>query len=156
MTESKPKTFTETEAERFFAAQYFNQTWGLLDKPDRTPDETETLIDYAHASLAHWRKAGTPLHHQRGEWMLSRVYWALGQAEVSLAHARRCKQLTDENLELMQDFDLAFAWECLARAHALAGNQKEAEECRKQAEKAGKAIQDEEDRKIFDSDLSSL
>ena len=55
---SEKKTYTEEEANRFFAVNFHGMTWDLLDKPNRTADDDEKLIDYAHSSLAHWRKAG--------------------------------------------------------------------------------------------------
>jgi hypothetical protein len=35
------KTYTEAQAERFFAIEFHGQTWQLLDKPDRTDPENE-------------------------------------------------------------------------------------------------------------------
>jgi hypothetical protein len=150
----EPRIYTEAEAERFFAINYFNKIWGLLEKPDRTRDEDELMLDYAHASLAHWRAAGTPLNLQRGIWMLSRVHSVLGQSGPALAYANHCQDLTEQHDDLMQDFDKAFAFEALARAHALAGKREEAEKYLCQAEEAGNLIQDDEDRKIFQADLN--
>ena len=150
----EPKTYTEAQAERFFAIEFHGKTWKLLDKPDRTASENELLLDYAHASLAHWRVAGTPLNLQRGLWFLSRVYNVLGQTSSSLYYAVRCQELTIQHKELMQDFDIAFAYEALARAHALAGDQAEAHKYFTLAESAGKTIHDDEDRKIFQADLN--
>ena len=148
------KTFTEAEAQRFFAIQFHNKARDLLEKSDRTKEETELLIDYAHASLAHWRSAGTPINHQRGVWLLSRVYSVLGQVAPALSNANTCKQLTDQYPDLMQDFDLAFAWEALARANALAGNLTETARFRKLAEESGQLIKDKEDRQFFFEDLN--
>jgi len=47
---SDEKTFTESEAHLYFAKQYNGKTWELLDKPDRTSEENEMMLDYAHAS----------------------------------------------------------------------------------------------------------
>ena len=47
------KTFTESEAQLFFAKGFNGKTWELLDKGERTHEENELLVDYAHASLAH-------------------------------------------------------------------------------------------------------
>jgi hypothetical protein len=150
----QPKVYTEAEAERFFAIRFHGKTWDLLDKPDRTPADNEVLVDYVHASLAHWRTAGTPLHEQRGLWFLSRVYSVLGQVQSALYYANRCQELTLAHPELMQDFDTAFAFEALARAHALAGNKAEMENYLHLAQQAGDAIQEEEDRKIFKDSLA--
>jgi len=147
------KAYTEAEAERLFAIRFHGKTWDLLDKPDRTPADDALMVDYVHASLAHWRAAGTPLNEQRGLWFLSRVYSVLGQAQTALYYADRCQELTLAHPELMQDFDIAFAFEALARAHALAGNLVEAEKYLLLARQAGDAIQEEEDRKVFKDSL---
>jgi hypothetical protein len=147
--------YTEKEAHRHFAGQLNGEVWSLLEKPDRSKAEDELMIHAAHASCYHWQKVGTGLHHQRGVWLLSHVYAELGIAEAALWHARRCQELTDEYANLMQDFDRAYAHECMARANALAGNREEALRYLKLAEKAGQIIADEESKKFFLGDLNS-
>ena len=39
------------EQQRHLAADLFNFAWTLIDKADRTPEEAETMINAAHASL---------------------------------------------------------------------------------------------------------
>jgi tetratricopeptide (TPR) repeat protein len=63
--------------------------------------------------------AATPAHLARGEWLISRVYAVLQRPEPALYHARRVLDLCQDNG--IGDFDLAFAYEALARAHATAG-----------------------------------
>lgn len=148
------KTFTEAEAQLHFAKQFNGKTWDLLDKQERTPEEDELLVDYAHASLAHWRTAGTGVHLQRGAWMLARVYTVLGNTELALQHAGRCLELTEQHNDQLSDFDFAFAYECMARAQALTGNQTEAQKYIELADKTGAAIQDKEDHQIFFDDFN--
>jgi len=146
---------TAEEAHRLFAASLNGEVWGLLEKPDRSKAEDEAMVHAAHASCCHWLKVGTDVHHQRGEWLIAHVYSELGIGESALRHARRCQELTEQYAELMQDFDCAYAHECMARANAVAGNREEALRCMALAEEAGRAIEDEEDRKIFFGDLHS-
>ena len=153
MTEDK--SYTVAEAHRFFAIQFNGKTWELLEKTERTPEEDELMIHSAHASCHHWLEAGTGVHHQRGEWLIARVYSVLGQAEAALWHANRCLELTQEHGNLMEDFDRAFAYECMARANAVAGNRAEAVRYLELATEAGEAIGSEEDRKLFFGDLRS-
>lgn len=152
---SEEKTYTEAEAHRAFAIQYHGQTWDLMANEDRSPEEDELMIHTAHASCRHWLEVGTGLHHQRGEWLLSRVYAVVGLAGASLRHANRCGELTETHAELMADFDKAFAYECMARANAIAGNREKALEYMRLAEEAGEAIAGEGDRKYFFSDLNA-
>jgi hypothetical protein len=112
------------------------------------------MVHAAHASCCHWLAVGTGVHHQRGEWLIARVYSELGVAEAALRHAHCCQELTEEHAGLVEDFDRAYAFEGLARAHAVAGNQAEAREYLELAQNAGKAIADEESRKFFVGDLA--
>ena len=56
---SEEKTYTESEAQRFFAVRYNGTTWDLLEKPDRTKADDELMVHTAHASCCHWLAAGT-------------------------------------------------------------------------------------------------
>ena len=147
------KAYTEVEAQRFFAIQFNGQTWNLLDNPERTQEEDELMVYSAHASCRHLLEAGTGVNHQRGEWMISRVYSVLGFGEAALRHAKRCLELTEEHADLMEDFDQAFAFESVARAHAVARNQEEALRYIELAQQAGEAIEADESKKIFGSDF---
>ena len=47
-----------------------NQTWSLLDKKDRSEQDDIRMINYAKASLYHWRKSDkyTIVNKKRGKW----------------------------------------------------------------------------------------
>jgi len=53
----------------------------------------------------------------------------------------------------LKDFDLAYAYEGLARAHASAGHTDKAKEHYPLAAEAGEAIAEDKDKQIFMSDL---
>ena len=147
------KTYTLSQAQLHFAIEFNNKTWELLEKSDRTRDENERMLDYAHASLAHWRSAGTALRHQRGEWLLARIYTVLGNLDLALRHAIRCAEILEANKAEMVDFDYAFTYEALGRAHAIRDEKIEAQKFIEMAKKAGEAIKDDEDREIFFKDF---
>jgi hypothetical protein len=151
---SEEQNFTEAEAHLHFAKQFNGKIWELLEKPERTQEEDELLVDYTHASLAHWRVAGTEVHLQRGAWMLAHVYTVLGNTALALQYAEHCLKLTEQYKEHLSDFDFAYAYECMARARALAENRLEAKKYLALAEEASTAIQDEEDREIFMGDFN--
>jgi hypothetical protein len=151
---NEAQTYTLLEAETHFAKTLNGKVWELLEKPDRSKGEDEWMIHAAHASCFHWLNAGTGLHHQRGEWLIARVYTVLGLAEPALRHASRCLQLTEEFAAQMQDFDRAFAYETVARANALAGHRDEARKYIRLADEAGRSIADAEDKSIFLADFN--
>jgi hypothetical protein len=147
--------YTLDEAQLIFAKKIHGSVWTLLEKSDRSAADDEEMVDAAHASLFHWRSVGTGLNHQRGEWLIARVYTVIGEKYAAMRHAIRCLALTSEHKDLMVDFDIAFAYECTARAYALNGNKQSAQTYKEKADQAGKEIADAEDRKYFFSDLES-
>jgi len=148
------KTPTLEEADLQFAKILNGKVWELLQKTNRLKSENEMMIHAAHASCYHWLKAGTGLHHQRGEWLIAHVYTELELAEPALRHAARCLELTNEFADLMQDFDRAYAFEGVARANALAGKRDKALKYIHLALEAGHAISGEEDKRIFMGDFN--
>jgi tetratricopeptide (TPR) repeat protein len=151
---SESKTYSVEEAHQHFARALNGQVWGLIEKPDRSQSEDEQMVHAAHASCYHWLQVGTGLHQQRAEWLIAHVYAELGLADSALRHATRCFELTNEFADLIQDFDLAYAYEGVARAHALAGNRDQALEYIQLAEERGEAIKGEQDKAIFLGDLA--
>ena len=149
----EPKTYTIDEAHEYFAKSINGRVWELLGKQDRSQSENDEMLYAAYACTYHWKFVGMAVHQQRGEWLISRVHVALGHANAALRHAERCFELTESNKSMMKDFDIAYASEGLARAHAMIGDQKMAEEFFALAQQAGNAIANEEDRSIFVGDF---
>ena len=85
--------------------------------------------------------------------MIARVHQSLGDVDSSLAWAQRCLEISNSNKDVMEDFDLAYAQEGLARAYALAGDQEKALYHWKLAKDLGEQINDPEDKKIFLGDF---
>lgn len=135
--------------------ELFNYTWELLDKPQRTRAENDTMIHAAHASRFHWEKGGgAAVNLARGEWQVSRVYAVLGRAEAARFHGLRCLEHCQENG--IGDFDLAFAYEALARAAAVAGNAAEQAKYLALAQAAAQHIADQGDRDVVLHDLETI
>jgi tetratricopeptide (TPR) repeat protein len=152
MTETQ--LYSLDQAHQHFAKTLNGLVWELMEKPDRSTAESELMLYAAYASAFHWLKAGTGLQHQRAEWLITRVLIQLGQVDSALRHASRCLDLTHEFAGLMYDFDLAYAYEALARANALAGHRGEALKYLQLAEGRGETIANEEDKRIFLADLN--
>src|SRR6266536_5996975 len=126
MPEQPDSIVMDSEVQRTLAADLFNYCWTLIEKPDRTERETDLMIDAAHASRFFWEDSGEPVNHARGEWQISRAYAEAKRPEPSLYHARRCLQVCEAHS--IGDFDLAYAYEAMARAHLIAGEKDEAAE----------------------------
>jgi hypothetical protein len=150
----KERTPDDPEAERRLAVELFNHVWTLLDKAERTSAEDDEMIHAAHASVYHWSVVGEPVNRARGEWQCSRVYAVLGRPEPALAHAQRCHEICEEHG--IGDFDIAYAHEALARAHAAAGNREEAAWHRERAWEAAQDVREDDDRELLRRDLATL
>ena len=156
-------TTTATEAteldpatRRKLAADLFNHTWTLLERPDRTPEQTDEMIHSAHASRYHWGEVPDhePVNLARGEWQCSRVYAVLGQAEPALWHARRCLEINEANGS--GDWDIASAFEAMARACLAAGDLDGVAGWKAKAVAALEGIADPDDREIIEGDIATL
>jgi len=141
---------------RRLAVDLFNHAWSLLRLSERTPEQDDELIHAAHASRHHWAEVGTAANLARGEWQVSRVYATLGRAEPALYHAGRCLAYCEADPAALEDWDLPYAYEALARAHAVAGNAAEARVNADRARELGERIADEEDREQLAADLATL
>jgi hypothetical protein len=136
-----------------FAKSTNQLVWQLLEKKRRTAEEEEMMIESAHASYFHWLKAGSRTHHQRGLWLISRVYAVVKDASNSLQYARKCLELTKRYPKEMRDFDLAYAYEANARASFLSKRNGDGKKFFALAKTAGEKISDPEDKKIFLNDF---
>ncbi|ANC79106.1 hypothetical protein ABE65_020775 [Fictibacillus phosphorivorans] len=146
--------FTLKEWHRKQAVENFNKTWDMIEKKDRTKKEDVEMIHTAHASRFHWGQIGEPLHFARGEWQLSRVYALLNMSESALFHGKHSLELCLENN--ITDFDLAFAYEALARAYLVKDDETSMEEYFALALQASQQIMKKEDKEYFISELNSI
>jgi DNA-binding transcriptional MerR regulator len=144
----------DPDAERRLAASLFNATWTLLEKEQRSRDDDDAMLHMAHASAHHWRQVGRPENIARGEWQCSRVYAALRRPEPCLHHAQRVLDLCRDHG--LGDFDLAYAYEALARGHAIAGDADRARACTEQALAAAEDIKEDDDRDLLLTDLETI
>lgn len=141
--------FELEDAHLKFARELNEEAWNLLEKNGRTTAEDARMLCAAYAACYHWLQAGTPVQQQRSEWLAARVQTELKNTEMALYHAQRCLELTACYQDQMADFDLPFAYECMARANALAGKKAEAFMFIEKAIQVGELIRDYEDAKIF-------
>lgn len=144
----------DAAARRQLAVDLFNHVWTLLETSDRTIDQDDEMLHAAHASRYHWGEVGDAANRARGEWQCSRVYSVLGRAEPAIHHARRCLELCATNG--LRDWDLAAAWEGMARASLVAGDRDGLAQAMREARVALAGIADAEDRRLIESDLDQL
>ena len=147
----------ETLNHRAIGIDLFNRTWELMGKEGRTVEEDDAMLHMAHASAHHWRAEGTGAtanNLARSEWQVSRVYTVLERGEPAGYHARRCLEICQANG--IGDWDLAYAYEALARAASVAGDVAGADSWADQARRAAEDIAEDEDRDAVLTDVATI
>jgi DNA-binding transcriptional MerR regulator len=157
-TTANPTAATSVEldpaSQRQLGVDLYNSTWTLIEKADRSAAETDEMIHRAHASRWHWARVGEPVNLARGEWLCSRVYATLGRGEPALWHARRCVEIDEANG--IGDWDLASAYEAMARASFAAGDSASGGLWKAKAIDALDGIADPDDREPIAQDVATL
>lgn len=112
---------SDTPSLRSQAAAWYNQTWTLLEKGDRTPSETLDMLAQAQASFTAWMAVPdhTSLHEAIGAWQVSRVHAEAGHGLLAEAWAHR--SLAAASDPSVDPFYRASAREALARAYRVQG-----------------------------------
>lgn len=146
--------FDIAQAHRYFAAHCFNRTWELIEKPDRTPDEDELMLQGSMASLWHWKNCEhcTDTNLSVGYWQISRVYCLLNRPVGALVHAEACLRLSEH----LAPFYLGYAHEALARAAKLSGNNVRAQRHLDEARLCLPQIIDLEQQRALAADLETI
>jgi DNA-binding transcriptional MerR regulator len=163
-TVSDPAAATSVELDaathRQLGVDLFNSTWTLIEKADRTPAESDEMIHRAHASRWHWARAAgaKPIQLARGEWLCSRVYATLGRGDAAAWHARRCLEIVEASSaeDGRESWDLAGAYEAMARAAHVAGDAASTALWKGKAIEALASIEDADDRQPIEGDLAAL
>ncbi len=139
-----------SSAERQLGVDLFNGTWRLIE----SREDDDLMLYMAHASAYHWAVAPEclPENRARGEWLVSRVSVLCRLPDAARRHAESCLRWCREND--LADWDLAYAYEALARASKLAGDDATAAAYLEQARTV--PIADADDREHVDEDLATM
>lgn len=151
----KPE-FDQQAVHKYFSAYCFNKAWDLIDKPDRSPQDDEDMLRLNQASHWHWtqREDYTAKNASIGYWQTSRIYALLGNAGEARRYGQLCLQASQE--QGVRPFYMAYAYEALARAEALAGDVEKLERYKQAAREAAEKETDVDDRKVVLDDLETI
>ncbi|MEM7096241.1 MAG: hypothetical protein AAF567_24760 [Actinomycetota bacterium] len=157
MVEEADQSDETVARHRRFAVGLNNAAWAVLDDqllgPDSSLEDRESFLYSTIASTYHWIQIGNAANRARGEYLISRAASLIGRADLAVAHGDRCIELCESNPGVVEDWDLAFAYEAKARALAAAGAADDAATARAQAERLAAAIADDDDRAIVEGEL---
>ncbi len=132
-----------------------NSVWELLDGREYDGADADELLQRAYAAAYHWKRAtgSAPINMARASWLLSRAHAVLGHGDVALHHADRSAEFLERAGSDAADFDHGYAYEARARALACLGRETEAQEVYRRA--ATVPVADEQDRAIYEGDLTA-
>lgn len=139
---------------KLMAPALFNKTWDYLDKPERSLDDQMIMLASAFASWYHWKQIGGSIEDERGLWLIAKVLYVLNKHHDALVYAIKCLDICNENN--ITGFDLAFAYEMMARILLSLNKNEDARKYYKQAKDTGEVIKDTNDREYFFSQLEDL
>ena len=145
--------FDAAPAHRHFSASCFNETWVLIDKPDRSPEDDEEMIRLAQASLWHWtqRPDCNDTNLSVGYWLASRVHALVGEPDNARKYACLCQDKAPD-----EPFYQGYACEAIARAEMVAGNSAGGREHLEKAWHFAERVADPEEKQLLVDDLREL
>jgi hypothetical protein len=152
---AKEPPFDLDKAHHWFGIEYNNGIFPLLEKADRTDEETEKMIAMAYASTLHWSSYSkhTIANRARGENMIATALAYAGRKEAAMHHAERNYKMVSDNRSEVADFDISYALMVMARACALNGDMDSARKYHADCEKSISLTKDPDDKKILEMDF---
>jgi hypothetical protein len=112
------------------------------------------MLYAAYAAAFHWSKVGQPINGARADVTLAHVHALLGHGQLAQQYAQRCLAFFEHNEG--EDWDIAFAHAEMAHAAAVTGEWELHAQHYAAAQARGTAIEDEEDRQIFLTELARI
>jgi hypothetical protein len=105
---------------RLFAVELFNRSWDLLEMEERSADDDAEMLAAAFGSAWHWQQVGTAENIALGDHQIAKVASHVGQPALALHYARRALEAIE--IGHFGDWQVAAAYEGMARACAAAGD----------------------------------
>ena len=139
-----------------FSVYCFNSAWDLMDKTARTPTENEDMLRLSMASCWHWTQRPDCTNQQLsvGYWQISRIHSMLGRSIEARRYGELCLAASHDTS--VAPFSLAYAYEALARASALAKNEAMKLEYIDLANKVIETMSDAEMKTMLLNDLATI
>jgi hypothetical protein len=152
----KKPDFDLPAAHKYFAVECFNRAWDYIDKPARTNDQADKMLQLSFASLWHWtqREDCTPTNLSIGYWQVSRVFALLRQADNARHYGELCLEVSQK--EGVESVYLGYAYEALARAESVGANEIEMERFLILAHQIAASLPDPEEKQQLLKDLATI
>jgi hypothetical protein len=148
--------FDESRAHRWFAVEFNNLAWDLLEKPDRTAEDNERLRHAAHAACLHWQATGSVLNDLRAHVLLTTTYAHLGPGASAQHYAQLTSRLSEQAGAEQTSFDRATVLGSAALAMHTAAQIEQAQLLHQQALQAAQSLTETGDREVFERFYGTL
>ncbi len=137
-----------------FSKSCFQQAWELIETENRSFDDDLQMITLAHASLFHWSRRDdvTQTNLAVANWLLSRIYCLVDDADRALEYAYRSQELSVS----LAAFYRGYAKEAVGRALNLAGEREASRREIELARQIAETIEDVDDRVMLLTDLETI
>jgi hypothetical protein len=110
-------SFDLPAAHRWFAVEFNNVAWDLVEGRERTAADRERMLHLAHAAYVHWEALGAPINRLRALSLLAMAHAAAGSGHAAAQYARQCLELDNADLPESTPFDRAMAAASMAVAY---------------------------------------
>ncbi len=104
------------KAHHWFAVEYNNAAWDVLDSGDGSPAALQRAMACAYAAWLHWDAVGTSLNRQRALNLLAQACTASGLQAQAIRYGREGLALSEAHGEEQTPFDRVAALASLAAA----------------------------------------
>jgi len=141
--------FDLQRAHRWFAVEFNNEAWELVEKPQRSPEETRRMLHLAHAAALHWSAVGKPINAERAECLLATAYTAAGRLDTATLHLELALMLSDNGCEDETPFDRAALLACAANIYQRTADDAEGPRYARLAREAVEALTEADDRTVI-------
>jgi TPR repeat protein len=139
----------QARAHRWFAVEFNNTAWSLLESGDRSPAVLDRALACAYAAWLHWEAVGTAVNRQRAMNLLAQACTAGGRQHEAIRYGREGLALSQTNGEEQTPFDRAAALAALAAASRFSLDWREADSLEDQALALAADLPDD-DRRVID------
>jgi hypothetical protein len=102
-------SFDLPAAHRWFAIEFNNAAWDIVEARERTSADRERMLHQAHAAYVHWDALGTPINRLRALSLLAMAHAAADSARGAMEYALQCLELDNAHLPESTPFDRAMA-----------------------------------------------
>jgi hypothetical protein len=146
----KPNSEDLSNFHRYFAIQCNNDFWSLSEA-DLSQDDKQNILTIAHASLFHWREAGTEENIQLANLAVARAY-CVNKSYNSVLYAKQAFDYFDGHGEAWVQ---AFTNAVLSHSFHIAGDFEQSKLLYERAVSLQSQLS-EGDRKVFDATFNRI